>query len=90
MRHRLTRSNGLRPTPARGEACYTIWWDMHPRSGSEGWSRAVESSEDEALERAVRFLRLGFFVHAIKDPHGTLVMDEAQIIERFRARDAPR
>lgn len=89
MRYRSARSNGFRPTPSRGEACYTIWWDMHRRSGSEGWSRAVESSEDEALQRAERFLKLGFFVYAIKDPNGTVVMDEAQIAERFAARGAP-
>lgn len=87
MRYRSTRSNGVRPPPSRSEACYTIWWDMHRRSGSEGWSRAVESSEDEALQRAERFLKLGFVVHAIKDPTGAVVMDEAQITERFAARE---
>jgi hypothetical protein len=87
MPYRSARSNALRPTPPRGDACYTIWWDLHRRSGNEGWSRAVESSEDEALQRAERFLKLGFIVHAIKDPRGSLVMDEAQITERFAARE---
>ena len=87
MPYRSARSNGLRPTPSLGGACYTIWWDMHRRSGSEGWSRAVESSEDEALQRAERFLKLGFIVYAIKDPKGSVVMDEAQITERFAARE---
>jgi hypothetical protein len=86
MRHRTARSNGFSPTPSRSEACYTIWWDMHRRSGSEGWSRAVETSEEEAVLRAERFLKLGFVVYAIKDPKGAVVMDEAQITEHFAAR----
>jgi len=67
---------------------WTIWWDMHRRSGSEGWSRAVESNEEEALLRAERFLKLGFAVYAIKDPKGAVFMDEAQILEHFAARAA--
>jgi hypothetical protein len=86
MAYRLVRSNGVSPAPSR-EACYTIWWDMRRRSGSEGWSRAVESSEDEALQRAERFLKLGFVVYAIKDAKGAVVMDEAQLIERFAPRE---
>jgi hypothetical protein len=87
MRNRQTRPNALRP-PARGEAqsIWTIWWDMHPRVGSEGWSRAVESSEEDALQRAERFLKLGFVVYAIKDPKGVVFMDEAQIAGHFAAR----
>ena len=85
MPYRPAPFNGIAPTPAR-DACYTIWWDMHRRSGSEGWSRAIESSEIEALERAGRFLKLGFVVYAIRDPKGAVVMDEAQITERFAPR----
>jgi hypothetical protein len=88
MRYRSARSNNFAPTPSRGGALYTIWWDLHRHTGSEGWNRAVESSEDEALQRAERFLRLGFIVYAIKDPKGAVVMDEAQITERF-VRSAP-
>jgi hypothetical protein len=67
---------------------WTIWWDMHRRSGSEEWSRAVESNEEEALLRAERFLKLGFVVYAIKDPKGAVFMDEAQISEHFATRAA--
>jgi hypothetical protein len=65
---------------------WTIWWDMHRRGGGEGWSRAVESSEEDALQRSERFLKLGFVVYAIRDPVGTIVMNEAQIIDRVASR----
>ena len=56
---------------------WTIWWDMHRHPGAERWNRATEATEAEALERAQRFLRLGFVVYVIRDPQGTMVMDEA-------------
>lgn len=64
---------------------WTIWWDMHRRPESTGWSRAMESSEEEALYRAKRFLKLGFVVYAIRDPGGVVFMDEGQIIQHFGA-----
>jgi hypothetical protein len=65
---------------------WTIWWDMHRRAGSDGRSRATESSEEEALRRAERFLRLGFVVYEIRDPTGAMHMDEARITDHFAAR----
>ncbi|HWI27980.1 MAG TPA: hypothetical protein VN668_13485 [Stellaceae bacterium] len=65
---------------------WIIWWDMHHRIGSEGWSRAVEGNEEDALLRAERFLKLGFVVYAINDPKGAVFMNEAQISEHFAAR----
>lgn len=62
---------------------WTIWWDMHRRPGTEGWNRATEKTEEEALQRAERFLKLGFVVYAIKDPKGAMFMDEAQIRRHF-------
>jgi hypothetical protein len=62
---------------------WTIWWDMHRHAGAERWNRATEATESEALERAQRFLRLGFVVYAIRDPQGTMFMDEAQIRQRL-------
>lgn len=64
---------------------WIVWWDMHRRPESSGWSRAVESSQQDALQRAGRFLKLGFVVYAIKDPAGTVFMDEAQIADHFAA-----
>jgi hypothetical protein len=88
MRYRTTRSGPFKPSPARGEANsnWTIWWDMRRRTGNEGWSRAIESSEEDALQRAERFLKLGFVVHAIKNPKGAVFMDEAQITGYFAER----
>jgi hypothetical protein len=62
---------------------WTIWWDMHRRPGKDQWSRATEKTEAEALERAHRFLKLGFVVYQIRDAKGAVFMDEAQITERF-------
>ena len=63
---------------------WTIWWDMHRHPGTEGWSRAMEKTEEEALQRAERFLKLGFVVYAIRRPTGEVFMDEGQIAQRFR------
>ena len=62
---------------------WTIWWDMHRRPGKDQWSRAAEKTEAEALERAHRFLKLGFVVYQIRDAKGAVFMDEAQIAQRF-------
>ncbi len=62
---------------------WTIWWDMHRRPGKEGWNRAMEKTEEEALQRAERFLKLGFVVYEIRSPGGAIFMDEAQIRQRF-------
>ena len=62
---------------------WTIFWDMRRHPGTERWNRAIEATKAESLERAQRFLKLGFVVYAIRDPVGTMVMDEAQIRERF-------
>jgi hypothetical protein len=85
MRYRQTRQNVSRPSATRGDghASWTIWWDLHRRSGGEGWSRATEGSEADAVQRAEHFLKLGFAVYAIKDPNGAVFMDEAQIASHF-------
>jgi hypothetical protein len=35
------------------------------------------------MERAAHFVKLGFIVHAIKDPSGTIVMNAGEIARRF-------
>jgi len=62
---------------------WTVWWDMQRRAGTQRWSKAAEATQEEALQRAECFLRLGFIVDAIRDPKGDIFMDEAQIAERF-------
>jgi hypothetical protein len=49
---------------------------MHRRDDHAQWSRAVEKTEAEALERARRFLKLGFVVYQIRDAKGAVFMDE--------------
>jgi hypothetical protein len=70
---------------------WTVWWDTrhHPEMG--GSNTAVAHTEDGALDMAHHFLRLKFFVFAIRRPDGSLYMDEAQIGDRFNvpARSAP-
>ena len=61
---------------------WTIWWDMHRHPGEGAWSRAMEKTESEAMQRARRFLDLGFVVHQIRAPDGSVFMDEAQITRR--------
>ncbi len=62
---------------------------MHRRPGAEGWSRATEKTEEEALQRAERFLKLGFVVYEIRDPKGLVFMDEAAISKRFKPAPRP-
>jgi len=62
---------------------WTILWDTRKVSVEDHWSVAHAKSESEALERAAHFLRLGFAVHAIKDPSGSTVLDEDLIKQRF-------
>jgi hypothetical protein len=64
---------------------WTILWDMHRRPGNEGWSRATERNEGEALQRAERFLKLGFVVYEIRNPEGLVVHDKAAIRKRFKS-----
>ena len=62
---------------------WTIWWDMHRRPGKEGRNRAMEKTEGAAMQRAQRFLKLGFVVYEIRAPDGAVFMDEAQIARSF-------
>jgi hypothetical protein len=62
---------------------WTIWWDMHRHPSEAQWSRAVEDTQTEALNRAHRFLKLGFVVYQIRDAKGAVFMDEAQITQHF-------
>ena len=61
---------------------WSVLWDTTAHTEGE-WSTADAPSEATALERAAHFLRLGFAVHAIRDPAGTVVMDASAIIDRL-------
>jgi len=61
---------------------WTILWDTKtPHEGR--WNSAHAETQESAVERATRFAKLGFVVHAIKDPSGAVFLDQGQIAERF-------
>lgn len=61
---------------------WIVLWDTTARPEGQ-WSTVRTQSEAAALERAGHFVKLGFIVHAIKDPSGQVVMDAAAIAGRF-------
>jgi hypothetical protein len=69
-------------------APWTVLWDTTRRTDGQ-WSTAHAKSEAEALERAAHFVRLGFVVHAIKNPSGTVVMNAEDVAGRFGPTRAP-
>ena len=75
-----------RSRPHDSGAGWTVLWETRKLSDDARWSAAPAGSEADALERAQHFLRLGFFVHAITDPLGAVVMDAAAIAGRFGAK----
>jgi hypothetical protein len=68
---------------------WTILWQLDGRPATDCWNRATAETEAGALDRAKRFIALGFSVHAITDRTGALHMDEAQIAARFGASATP-
>jgi hypothetical protein len=62
---------------------WTISWDLHRRPGTGRESTASEPTEREALQRAKRFLQLGFVVYGVRNPAGAIVMDEQQLTAHF-------
>ena len=69
---------------------WTVWWDTrhHPEMGR--WNTAVAQTEAGALDMADHFLKLKFFVFAIRRPDGSLYMGESQIGDRFNLADSSR
>jgi hypothetical protein len=61
---------------------WTVHWDIATRADGN-WSIVRTLNEATALERAAHFVKLGFVVHAIKDPTGTIVMNAGEIVRRF-------
>lgn len=61
---------------------WTVLWQIK-QPPDDSWSSAEATSEQAAIDRATHFMRLGFVVHAIKNPSGAVVMDQAWIATRF-------
>jgi hypothetical protein len=81
-RHRKMMVSGDHIGPFDKGPPWCVLWDTTARTEGE-WSIADAQSEATALERAAHFLRLGFAVHAIKDPSGIVVMDASAIVDRL-------
>jgi hypothetical protein len=61
---------------------WTVHWETEAR-GDNHWNTVRTQTEAGALDCAAHFLKLGFVVHAIKDPFGTIVMDASSIKARY-------
>lgn len=60
---------------------WVVLWETTVRADGH-WSAVRTPNEATAVESAAHFLKLGFAVHAIKDPSGTVVMDAQSITAR--------
>lgn len=83
-RQRKIMVSGDHIGPRDAGPSWSVLWDTTAHTEGE-WSTADAQSEATALERAAHFLKLGFAVHAIKDPAGIVIMDASAIIDRLGA-----
>ena len=56
---------------------WSIIWDIARKPGVEGRNTAIEKFETGALDRARHMLRMGFIVYEIRDPLGSVYLEEA-------------
>jgi hypothetical protein len=70
-----------------GGLSWTVLWETTARPDGQ-WSAVRTQTEASALESAAHFLKLGFVVHAIKDPAGRIAMDAESIEARFAQSNA--
>jgi hypothetical protein len=64
-------------------ARWTIIWDTKRRTETGGRNTAVEKFEAAALDRAKHLLRMGFVVYEIREPLGSVFLEEAEIKRRL-------
>jgi len=55
---------------------WRIIWDTTRRPEGDVRNTAVEKVQSAALDRARHMLRMGFIVYEIREPSGTLFLDE--------------
>jgi hypothetical protein len=67
---------------------WTVIWDTKRKAGTDGRNTALEKFETAALDRARHMLRLGFIVYEIRDPAGSVFLEEAGIKQRLEPRPA--
>jgi len=64
-------------------ARWTIIWDTKRRTETGGRNTAVEKFEAAALDRAKHLLRMGFVVYEIREPLGSVFLEETEIKRRL-------
>jgi len=70
---------------------WSVIWDTKRRAATDSRNTAVEKSQGAALDRARHLLRMEFIVYEIRDPDGTVVLEEAAITAVWdRAQDDSR
>ena len=62
---------------------WSIIWDVARKPGVEGRNTALEKSELGALDRARHMLRMGFIVYEIREPSGSVLLEEAGLRQRL-------
>jgi hypothetical protein len=62
---------------------WSVVWDIERRPGVEGRNTALEKLEHAALDRARHILRMGFIVYEIREPSGSVFLEEAGVRERL-------
>jgi hypothetical protein len=67
---------------------WSVVWDTERKPGPDGRNTALEKFESGALERARHMLRMGFIVYEIRQPSGSVFLEEDGLRERFGLRAA--
>lgn len=62
---------------------WSIIWDVERKPGVEDRNTALEKHETGALDRARHMLRMGFIVYEIREPSGSVFLEEAGLRQRF-------
>src|SRR5690242_17779103 len=63
-----------------------IIWDTARRPESDSRNTAAEKTKSAALDRARHIMRMGFVVYEIREPSGSLFLDEAGIRDQLDAK----
>lgn len=62
---------------------WSIIWDIERKPGPDGRNTALEKFEAGALERARHMMRMGFIVYEIRQPSGSVYLEEADLRQRL-------
>ena len=73
----------LSATEADNGQRWSIIWDVVRKPGTDGRNTALEKYEAGALDRARHILRMGFIVYEIRQPSGSVLLEEAGLRELF-------